>query len=492
MLLSKLLSKIEYTGSFADREITHITNNSLEATESSVFVCVKGFSTDGHLFASHAYANGCRCFVVQNSLDGLPADASVLKVSDSREALAYLSCELYENPSHELSVIGITGTKGKTTTALMIKQVLESTGIPTGYIGSNGISYGNCKFESTNTTPESCRLQMYLRKMADSGIKCVAMEVSSQALLLGRTLGIKFKACIFTNLSPDHIGAGEHPDFESYFNAKKKLFSEYECGTVIANADDGYTEKMLDACQADKIFYSISRASDYTADDIKLCRTESILGVSFTYNSSGKHVYCTLPVPGDFNIYNALSAVACAKLLGSDDEAISKALAKINIDGRFETILTPRGSCFIIDYAHNGLSLMSVLKSLRKYEPRRLICLFGSVGCRTQVRRIQMGEAAAKYADFSILTSDNPDTENPQDIIDEIATQFKDKSSYVSIPDRKEAIEFAYNTAKNGDIVLLAGKGHEKYQYIFGKREYFCEREIIEDCINSDILLKNK
>ena len=492
MLLSNLLTKIEYTGDLKDREISDITNSSYEATDRSVFVCVKGFSTDGHIFASHAYENGCRAFIAERPLDDIPNDASVIIVDNSRIALARLSCELYGTPSNEIQVIGITGTKGKTTTALMIKQVLDGAGIPTGYIGSNGIIYGNCKIEATNTTPESYKLQMYLRKMIDAGIKCVAMEVSSQALYLCRTLGIKFKACLFTNLSPDHIGAGEHPDFESYFNEKKKLFSEYDCETVIANSDDPHTEKMLEDCKANKIFYSISRRSDFSADNVKLCRTESILGVSFTYESCGKHVYCTLPIPGDFNIYNALATVATAKLLGVDDETVSRVLAKISIDGRFETILTPRGSCFIIDYAHNGLSLEAVLKALRKYDPERLICLFGSVGNRTQVRRVQMGEAAAKHADLSILTSDNPDTEDPQNIIDEIATQFKDRSSYISIPDRKTAIQYAYDIAGENDIVLLAGKGHEKYQYIFGKREYFCEREIIEDCINSDVLLKNK
>lgn len=492
MLLSDLLSKIEYTGDFYDREIDFVTNSSFEATESAIFVCVKGFSADGHIFAPHAYEKGCRVFVAERSLDDLPPDATVLTVPNTRLALAQLSCALYGDPSKEIAVIGITGTKGKTTTALMIKQVLDRAGVPTGYIGSNGIEYCECKIETTNTTPESYKLQMYLRKMADAGIKCVAMEVSSQALYLSRTAGIHFKACIFTNLSPDHIGPGEHPDFESYMAEKKKLFCDYECQTAIANGDDPYTEKMLEDFKGERLYYSISRSSDLEADDIKLCRTESMLGVSFSYKTGDKHVFCTLPIPGDFNIYNALATISVAKLLGVDDEKLSDALSKINIDGRFETILAPSGACFVIDYAHNGLSLESVLKTLRKYEPDKLICLFGSVGCRTQVRRVQMGAVAARYADLSILTSDNPDTEDPVAIINEIATQFESKGSYISIPDRKEAIKYAYGIAQNGDIVLLAGKGHEKYQYILGKREYFCEREILEDCISSQYLSRKE
>lgn len=490
MLFSELISTIEYSGSFSDRTITAVTNHSPEANDSAVFVCIKGFSTDGHLYALDAYSRGCRCFVAEHPLDDLPDGASVITVKDCRQALALMSCKLYKDPSREMTVIGITGTKGKTTTALMIKHVLDSVGIPTGYIGTSGVIFGDCKFESTNTTPESCRLQAYLRKMADSGIKCVAMEVSSQALALKRTLGTSFKACLFTNFSPDHIGKGEHADLESYFEAKKKLFSEYSCDTAIANADDPRAEQMLSECNAKKIFYSISSPSDLRAENIRLRRTSDMLGSSFTYLRGGKSTPCSLPIPGDFNVYNALAAIACTSLFGISDEAAADALSKISIDGRFETVLTPKGSCFIIDYAHNGLSLTSVLKALRKYEPKRLICLFGSVGCRTQVRRLQMGAAAAKYADLSILTADNPDTEDPMSIIEDIATQFDSEDAYVAIPDRKEAIEYAYNISENGDIVLLAGKGHERYQYVFGKREYFCEREIVEDMISAELLLK--
>lgn len=491
MLLSNLLKKIEYSENFTECEVNHITCDSREARSGSIFVCIKGFATDGHLFAMKAYENGCRVFVCEYLPDLLPENTNVIIVKDTRRALALLSCELYENPSKNLTVIGITGTKGKTTTALMIKQMLDDCGIPTGYIGSNGILYGNQRIEPVNTTPESYKLQQYMKSMLDSGIKAVVMEISSQALTLSRALGTHFDITIFTNLSPDHIGPSEHKSFEEYFLAKKKLFDEFNAQTVIANADDSYTNKMLADCKSKKKFYSINNASDYRASDISLCRSENILGTQFVCHTIENNFVCTLGVPGEFNVHNALATIAVAKELKINDSLIVKSLSSMNIEGRFETITAPNGACFVIDYAHNGLSLSSALTALRKYEPDNLICLFGSVGCRTQVRRAQLGKAAAENADFSILTSDNPDTEDIKNIINEIALQYKNESQYVSIPDRAEAIKYAFSIARSNDIVLFAGKGHERYQLINGKKVYFCEREIIDSLIN-ELNLINK
>ena len=490
MLLSELLKKIEYTENVLDVEVNHITNDSREAKDDSIFVCIKGFATDGHLFAKKAYDNGCRAFVCEYTPDHLPDDVAIILVKDTRIALATLAKELYKNPANELIVIGITGTKGKTTTALMIKQLLDKSDIPTGYIGSNGILYGNVKIEATNTTPESYKLQYYMRKMVDSGMKAVAMEVSSQALKLNRVLGIKFDITLFSNLSPDHIGPGEHENFDEYFACKKQLFDNFESKVTIANADDEYTNKMLADCKNPKIYYSIDAPSNVRATNIELCRSEKILGMEFDCHIDGETLPCSLSVPGEFNIHNALATLSVANALGIDMKHAANVLATMNIDGRFETLISDNGACFVIDYAHNGLSLKSALVALRKYNPSRLICLYGSVGCRTQVRRAQMGEVASEYADFSILTSDNPNTEDPEAIINEIAVQYKDPSTYISIPDRKEAIEYALNNSKAGDIILLAGKGHERYQLINGKNEYFCEREIIESHINKIKLTK--
>lgn len=484
MLLSELLKKTGYIGNISDRNITDITCNSREATVSSVFVCIKGFVTDGHIYAQKAYECGCRAFVAEQKLEGIPEDADILYIDDARRALALLSRTLYGDPSQELTVIGITGTKGKTTTALIIKQLLDASDVPTGYIGSNGVSYGKYKFDTSNTTPESYKLQKYMREMLNAGMKAVVIEVSSQALALGRVLGIHFDIAIFTNLSSDHIGPHEHNSFEEYFNAKKRLFDEYEPKTVIANADDPNTDAILTDCKAEIIYYSTKNIADISAKKIALYRSESTLGTSFDCINGGNSVHCLLPIPGEFNVYNALAALATVQALGISPTKASEALPNIKTEGRFEVIPSHTGACFIIDYAHNGLSLESVLRALRRYEPKRLICLFGSVGGRTQVRRAQLGHAAALYADLSILTSDNPDFEDPQAIIDDIATQYESNASYIAIPDRKEAIMYALEIAKSGDIVLLAGKGHEKYQRINGKNEYFCEREILDDAIN--------
>ena len=319
--------------------------------------------------------------------------------------------------------------------------------------------------------------------MVDNGIRAVVMEISSQGLKLERTLGIDFDLTMFTNLSPDHIGPNEHTDFEDYLCAKKKLFDLYSKKHVIANADDPYTERMLEDCNAEKVFYSIDAPSDFKAYDIARFMARGELGMSFICRTDEGEMNCSLSVPGEFNVMNALSVIAAAKTLGVDSEKISDALSKINIEGRFEVYPTPSGASFVIDYAHNGLSLTSALKALREYEPARLICLFGSVGCRTQVRRVQMGVAAAKYADFSIITADNPDSEAVESIIGDIALNFENEDSYIAIPDRTDAIKYAFDRAREGDIILLAGKGHERYQLINGKKLYFCEREIIASLI---------
>jgi UDP-N-acetylmuramoyl-L-alanyl-D-glutamate--2,6-diaminopimelate ligase len=366
----------------------------------------------------------------------------------------------------------------------MIKQLLDASGIQAGYIGSNGVIYSDKKIDAANTTPESYKLQFFMREMIKSGIKALVMEVSSQALKLNRVLGISFDITIFTNLSNDHIGPGEHDSFDDYFNAKKRLFDDFDCRAVIANADDPYTYKILSDCKSPILLYSLDAPSDYKAENVELARSDDFLGMSFDLRKGDLTFPCAISIPGEFNVHNALSCLAVADALGISLNNSVEILKKMQIEGRFEVICADNGASFVIDYAHNGLSLESALNALRKYEPNRLICLFGSVGCRTQLRRTQMGEAASRLADFSILTSDNPATEDPMDIINEIAIQYSNPDSYISIPDRKEAIEYAFENSQKGDIVLLAGKGHEKYQLINKEKVYFCEREIIEDCIN--------
>ena len=482
MKLKRLLSPIKYTtqSNFDEHfEIEELCHDSRRTHEDALFVCIKGATVDGHDFANSAYEKGCRHFVAERDLN-LPPDAAVFITDNSRNALALMSAVFFENPADELYVIGITGTKGKTTTALTIYSVMNACGLKCGYIGSNGIDFGDFHFETSNTTPESYDLHQFMREMRLAGVKYLAMEVSSQALYMGRVHGIKFDACVYTNLSPDHIGGNEHPTFEHYKNCKKELFSDYGTKLMIYNADDGYGKEMAEAAKdAKKLSYSIRTLSDYKASNLEKYRESHSLGISFSFLNEGKEFETKLPLPGKFSVYNALAAIAVCRECGIELETVCKAISKAQIKGRFETVEALPYSTFIIDYAHNEISLTSALDTLRAYNPKRLICLFGSVGGRTKGRRAELGRTAAALADFSILTSDNPDFEDPDAILCDIEKQFIEKDKYVKIPDRKKAIEYAVSMARDGDIFLLAGKGHENYQLICGEKQPFSERKIL-------------
>lgn len=449
--------------------------------EHSLFVCIRGAVVDGHDFALRAYAGGCRLFVAERLL-GLPVDALVVHVTDARRALARMSAAFYGYPARELTVIGITGTKGKTTTALLIRHMLEQNGIPAGYIGSNGVEFAGKFFPTANTTPESCDLHAYLRQMVDAGVKYVALEVSSQALYLHRVHGLEFPIAIFTNLSHDHIGGVEHPTFAHYRDCKRSLFTHHATGTVIANLDDPATPDMVAGCRR-LVGVSVEGEGDLVARDIALFRRESRLGVEFVVRHGGEEVAFALPMPGAFNVHNALCAAAVGLEAGLTPAQIAASLARISIKGRFEAIDVLDGVTFLIDYAHNGMSLRAALETLRLYHPSRLICLFGSVGGRTQMRRPELGAVANELCDLAILTADNPDFEDPAAVIADIAAAFTpDGCPYLVEPDRAEAIRMAVELARPGDIVLLAGKGHEDYQLIEGKKVPFDERAVLHEC----------
>ncbi len=483
MKLKRLLSKIEYKarGNFdCDFNVEELCHDSRRTHSGSLFVCVKGALSDGHDYVKSAYSRGCRYFVTEKEID-LPSDASVFITPNTRIALSLMSAEFFENPSHELTVIGITGTKGKTTTALMIYEILNKCGKTSGYIGSNGVDFGKFHYETANTTPESYDLQMYMREMVLAGVKYLVMEVSSQALYLHRVHGIEFDICIYTNLSVDHIGGNEHPTFEHYKECKRSLFCDYGAKTVIYNTDDGYANEMISGTSAkEKISYSLKGCADYSASDIIPFKTDGALGIEFTFTVNDKRYKSRLCFPGKFSVYNALCAIATCALCGLDVEKIANTLTRVRIKGRFELVDALPYATFIIDYAHNEVSLTSALEALREYNPNRLICLFGSVGGRTQGRRAEMGRVAARLADFSIITSDNPDFEDPESIMADIESQFSNKESYIKISDRKEALSYAVAMAKKGDVFLLAGKGHETYQLIMGEKVPFSEREILE------------
>lgn len=491
MLLCKLFPKTKYKDCEAlnfraDINISDIVTDSRIATKECVFVCIKGSKSDGHAFAANAYSSGCRVFVCENSLE-LPNDAISIKVADSRIALADIAARFYGFPAKKLKLIGITGTKGKSTTAEYIRKILEDSGFSVGIIGTMGISYGDVRKKSENTTPDALVLQKTFFDMLKCGIKYVVMEVSSQAYLMKRVYGLTFDISCFTNLSEDHIGPDEHPNFENYLLCKTMLFENSRISVI--NRDSEYTDRIAPHSKGQIIPYGIKGenlssvlTTDETAvisENIRNVITDGHPGVSF--DCQGKSFL--IKMPGKFTVYNATAAIAVALQLGIDVEKISDSLSDAYVKGRFETVYAANGRIFIIDYAHNAISLKTALELLKTYKPKRLCVLFGSVGGRTKLRRREMGCVAAHLADFCILTSDNPDKEDPLAIISDIEKEMGN-CSYRVIPDREEAIRFAVKNSKNGDIILFAGKGHEDYQLTDGKKVPFSERRCIEEALS--------
>lgn len=485
MTFRQLLGAFFPTASLSDNVVTTITENTEQANAASVFVCIRGARADGHELAYRAYANGCRVFIVERAID-LPHDAKILETDDTRKALARLACAFYGHSSHRMHVIGITGTKGKTTTAQLLSHVLNQNAIPCGYIGTNGILYGNVCEKTVNTTPDAVTLQRTLHEMQAAGMRAVVIEVSSQALMQARADGTHFETVVFTNLSLDHVGLFEHPSFEHYRDCKKRLFRDFDAHNAVWNLDDAHTEELRIGCTISRqITCSVAKAADCTAQNITPIRTPTSVGVTFAYHTSKGAVPCSLPLVGTCNVSNALLASAVAtEVFEIAPSAVSTSLKSCSVDGRSEWVALPNGATAVIDYAHNGESLRQILGALREYEPHRLICLFGSVGERSQLRRAELGRTAAALADVCILTSDNPGNESPTAIIDEIAAQIEPFGlPCYKIPDRQNAIEFALRLVEPNDILLLAGKGHEQYQLVGHERRPFSERSIIADYI---------
>lgn len=474
--------------------ISALCYDSRLATEGTVFFCLVGKTLDGHGYAESAYRKGCRFFVAQKDID-LPEDATVLTVSDTRAAMADCAAAFYGHPEREMRLIGLTGTKGKTTTALLIQSLLTAAGIPTGYIGTNGVDYAGYHFDTVNSTPESVEIYRHLRGMLDAGVKVCALEVSSQALWMGRIRGLVFDSVLFLNLSRDHIGGVEHPTMEHYRDCKRLLFCNYPAKALIANADDGAAAFMTEGVTTPVQTFS-TRASEahWYASEIRPVKKGDRPGVTFTARRRGETVDGAwfLPLPGEYNVQNALAAlsVVCDRF-GVEPHRAGELLAEATVPGRFETVTSPAlpDVTFVIDYAHNGVSLTSVLDALRGYDPKRLICLFGSVGGRTRERRRDLAEAAAYRADLCVLTADNPASEPVMDVIREIDSYFPaDGCPRIHEPDREAAIRMLVEKAQAGDIILLAGKGHETYQLIGTRRVPFSEKEILREALREKAL----
>ena len=482
--LISLLSEIEYTPcgneALLSSEVTSLCTDSRKACNGSAFFCLVGAKADGHDFAQEAYKNGARIFFCERSLY-LPCDCLEIRVQSARAALARTSASFFDHPEKNLALIGVTGTKGKSTVCEMIAHILNSAGKSCAVISTLGIKIGDKTEKTDNSTPESFVIYKALAEALALGIKYAAVEVSSQALCTHRTDGLKFSAVVFTNLSRDHIGTFEHPTFAHYKEAKKSLFSRADAAFI--NADDAFFDEFTAASPCPVYSYGAENPTDARAESLCPSCENGTFGISFLCRLKSARAVVSLPIPGKFSALNALAAISVCTHLGISLPICAKSLASIRIGGRFENVPSARHdiTC-IIDYAHNASSLSSAISALREYSPSRIVCIFGSIGGRTRERRRELGEAAARLADLCIVTSDNPDAESPEDIISEIAA-FIPQEKCICIADRAKAVAYALDAAESGDFLLFAGKGHEQYQLINGKKLPFSERELIQNHI---------
>lgn len=487
--IHELLENLQYdvlTGS-VEKEVTKVIYDSRKIEEGCLFICIKGANFNGHDFAKEACEKKAACVVVcEEAKVPQDTDTTVIHVEDTRYAMAFISAAYFDHPARELKVIGITGTKGKTTTTYLVKSILEQAGHKVGLIGTIETIIGDTHIHANNTTPESYILQETFRRMADAGLDSVVMEVSSQGLMLHRTQGFVFDYGIFTNLEPDHIGPNEHSSFEDYMACKGLLFKQ--CKVGIVNADDKHCKEVTAGHTCELLTYGMNTEADYKASDMTLERESGHIGVSFQVEGKN-NMQVMIPTPGRFSVYNALTAIAICDQFGADKKAVKNALAEAKVKGRIELVKVSDEFTLMIDYAHNAMALESLLSTLKEYNPKRLVSVFGCGGNRSRQRRFEMGEVSGRLADLTIITSDNPRFEEPAAIMDDIETGIKKTSgNYIKIEDRKEAIRYAIVNGQPGDIIVLAGKGHEDYQEIKGVKYPMDERILIAEILDEEHL----
>ncbi|MCD8337940.1 MAG: UDP-N-acetylmuramoyl-L-alanyl-D-glutamate--2,6-diaminopimelate ligase [Lachnospiraceae bacterium] len=495
MKLEKLLERMEYEclQGTVDTDVRKLVNNSRKVEKGSLFFCIKGAVTDGHKYVPDVVAKGASVLVVQDAVEA-PEDVTVIRVTDTRYAMALMSAAFFGYPANEMRIIGVTGTKGKTTTTYMVKSILESAGYKVGLIGTIEAIIGGEKIPAHNTTPESYTIQEYFRRMADAGCQVVVMEVSSQGLMLERTAGIPFEIGIFTNIEPDHIGPAEHESFEDYLECKSRLFKQ--CRYGILNADDAHLAEILRGHTCEVETFGLSEQAGVRAENLNLVSRPGYLGIAYTVSwkneNAGKEKDKTsfdveIDIPGKFSVYNSLTAIAICRHFKVAVEDIQKALKGAKVKGRVELVKVSDEFTLMIDYAHNAMALQSLLETLREYHPHRLVSVFGCGGNRSKLRRYEMGEVSGRLADLTVITSDNPRFEEPEAIIADIVTGIeKTDGKYIKITDRKEAIAWAIHHGEPGDIIVLAGKGHEDYQEICGVQYPMDERVLIREILEED------
>lgn len=483
MNLKAILNDIDYEVIQGETnvEINKINYDSRKVESLDIFVCIKGYATDGHKYIDKAIENGAKVVVIQDSMEIKNKNITIIKCKDTRKALALMGANYYDNPSRKMKIIGVTGTNGKTTTAFMIKEILEADNKKVGLIGTIANFIGNEKIHTERTTPESLELQELFFEMVNKGVEYCVMEVSSHSLELDRVYGVKFEIGIFTNLTRDHLDF--HKTFENYYKAKFKLFERARIKVV--NLDDNYGRQVisdLNNLHAENIYsFSVKNNSDFRAFDEEMGSRE----IKFKLKLKNDEQFI-LNIPGEYNIYNALGAIASCHKLEIPEEAIKKGIENAVVLGRCERVAREYNLPYeiIIDYAHTPDGLENILKTAKAFTRGRLISVFGCGGDRDKVKRPQMGKISIDIADISIITSDNPRSEDPMSIIKDIEVGL-DKDNYIVIENRKEAIKKAISVAAKGDVIVIAGKGHETYQILKNETIHFDEREVVKEILDS-------
>ena len=478
--LTKLLKNVDYElvkGSL-DVNISDVKYDSREVEPGDMYIAKVGFTSDSHKFIPDAIENGAKVILIEKDVD-IKDDVTVIKVKSARNAMAEISAAYFDYPAKELTIVGITGTAGKTSTSTILKKMLEEDGKKVGLIGTIGAFIGKRKITLHNTTPENYEIQKLFREMVEEDCKYVVMEVSSQGLKMHRVDGFEFDYGVFTNISKEHIGPGEHESFEEYLDCKNMLFQK--CKVGIINADDMNWEKIIKNHTCDIIKYGVnSNNVDVKAENIQFIMTNDFLGMGFKVVGKINKDF-KVSIPGRFSVYNSLCAITIANELGVSIEAMEKALKSVSVKGRMELVVSNPKYKLIVDYAHNEAEMTNLMETIMEYTPKRIVCIFGGGGNRAKDRRYDMGEISGKYAGLTILTEDNPRFEELESINNDIIIGLnKSGGKYITIDDREQAIEYAMKNAEEGDIILLIGKGHEQYQDIKGVQYYWDEREAVK------------
>ena len=478
MRLAKIAEALggEWIG--GEKEISALNIDSRQKIQNSLFICIKGENYDAHDLAGDALRGGAVAFITEKRLD---VNAPQIIVSDSRAALGVAASVFYGNPSSKLKIIGITGTNGKTTTSYMLASILRAAGKNVGVIGTLGVIYGRKKLPADLTTPDPIALHQTLADMLICGVEYVVMEVSAHALYYKKTEGIEFSACIYTNLSQDHLDF--FSSMEEYGKAKKRLFSAEKCAVALLNGDDKLGREIGEE-RLKKGLKTLYYGIETPAECFAIITDESLQGTECMLNINDELCRVSLTLFGLHNVYNALAAAACATILGAGD-GIKGGLSNLKgVSGRLERITSSKRGEIFVDFAHTPDGLEKSMSALKKYCKGKLICVFGCGGNRDAEKRAIMGEIAAKKADFTVLTSDNPRYEDPLDIISAIEKGYRRFStSYVIVPDRRKAISYALDMLKKEDVLLIAGKGGEEYQEIMGIKYPFNDYTVVEELL---------